>query len=281
MVEEASILVVEDSPEDFELTKDLLERQQMMRFRIAWEREPTPALRRVVADRFDAILLDYGLGPHDGLEVLRAARAAGVRTPFVVLTGFASADVDMAAMRAGAVDFVPKDRRDPLLLERAIRYAIERQRLLDEVEVLRLKKEQAAELQALDRLPPAEAATATARAYGLGPLRETAGKQFEESVKAYTACLEQALQERTYKIEKRVPGMLRSLGRELGFLGASARDVVDVHTAALREAVEGAPPRKVQVFLEEGRLLLVELMGHLVTYYRLGRQRIAGADDGR
>ena len=100
-------------------------------------------------------------------------------------------------------------------------------------------------------------------------------------MKAYTACLEQALQERTYKIEKRVPGMLRSLGRELGFLGASARDVVDVHTAALREAVEGAPPRKVQVFLEEGRLLLVELMGHLVTYYRLGRQRIAGADDGR
>jgi CheY-like chemotaxis protein len=271
MLEHVNILIIDDSEADFELTRSALERQALLTYAFQWERDFDAALRRVIADPFDVILLDYRLGPHDGLGILKAARAAGVRTPFVVLTGFSSTEIDLAAMRAGAVDFIPKDRLDPLLLERSIRYAVERQRLLEQVEHLRLQREQAAELRALDEMPAAETATATARIYGMGPLREADPASFRQAVDTYAACLERALEERAFKVERTVSVKLRELGQHLGFLGASARDVVDVHTAALRRCTDGVNTRRAHATMEESRLLLVELMGHLVTYYRLGR----------
>jgi hypothetical protein len=61
--------------------------------------------------------------------------------------------------------------------------------------------------------------------------------------------------------------MLR-LARRAGRLGASPRDVIEIHTAVLKEKEAEEGPQRARLFQAEGRLRLLELMGHLVTYYR-------------
>ncbi|MFK8182687.1 MAG: hypothetical protein AB8B99_04880, partial [Phormidesmis sp.] len=52
------------------------------------------------------------------------------------------------------------------------------------------------------------------------------------------------------------------------FLKAGARDVVELHTLALKKKSEQENVMRVRVYAEEGRLIVLELMGYLTTYYR-------------
>ena len=49
---------------------------------------------------------------------------------------------------------------------------------------------------------------------------------------------------------------------------ATPRDLVAIHLAAIRAVSVDAPPIRQQAYLGEGRLMLLELMGHLAAYYR-------------
>ena len=44
--------------------------------------------------------------------------------------------------------------------------------------------------------------------------------------------------------------------------------MVDIHSAALKKITNGINPLKAQAYVEEGRLAVLELMGHMVSYYR-------------
>jgi hypothetical protein len=59
----------------------------------------------------------------------------------------------------------------------------------------------------------------------------------------------------------------RELGERLGAHEAAPRDVIEVHLAAIRAASADAPAARQQAYLEEGRLLALELMGHLAACY--------------
>jgi PAS domain S-box-containing protein len=73
-------------------------------------------------------LLDYRLGQRDGLELLRESAGKGCDVPVIVLTGQGDYRIDVEAMRSGAADYLIKDSITSDLLERAIRYSIERKR---------------------------------------------------------------------------------------------------------------------------------------------------------
>jgi DNA-binding response OmpR family regulator len=74
-------------------------------------------LARVQSDGdFDVILLDLGLPDVDGLDVLRAIRARGLKVPVIILT--ARADDREAGLRLGADDFLVKPLPFSHLLER-------------------------------------------------------------------------------------------------------------------------------------------------------------------
>jgi hypothetical protein len=51
-------------------------------------------------------------------------------------------------------------------------------------------------------------------------------------------------------------------------MGAGANDIAELHAQALQAALRGAPAPKAQALLSEGRLLALELMGRLLTFYR-------------
>ena len=72
--------------------------------------------------------MDYRLGARNGVQLLQAALAQGCGAPIIILTGLGEQQVDLAAMKAGAADYLVKGRLDSNQLERSIRYAIERGR---------------------------------------------------------------------------------------------------------------------------------------------------------
>jgi two-component system cell cycle response regulator len=81
-------------------------------------------LKKLLSGKYAVCLLDYRLDAQDGLALLREARIAGGETPVIILTADDSEEVDIAAMEAGAVDYLVKATINPRLLERSIRYAL-------------------------------------------------------------------------------------------------------------------------------------------------------------
>src|SRR3989339_763218 len=84
-------------------------------------------------DFYDVYLLDYRLGGHTGLELLHEAAERNIKTPLIFLTGYGDHRIDLEAMKAGAADYLVKDQINAPLLERSIRYAIERKHSEDAI----------------------------------------------------------------------------------------------------------------------------------------------------
>ena len=125
---EIRILLVEDDEDDYVLTRDLLAESRRSRFALDWVDSYEDGLQRILHDGYDVYLLDYRLGEHDGLEILRQARDRGCASPIILLTGQDDGDVDIEAMQAGAADYLVKGRLNAQVLERSIRYAMEQHR---------------------------------------------------------------------------------------------------------------------------------------------------------
>jgi signal transduction histidine kinase len=118
--------MADDDEDDVVLVRDALEERTRGRFVLEWAPTFELALQRLRERRHDVVLLDHQLGAHSGLELLRAAKAEGVRAPILMLTGQGGSALDKRAMAAGAEDFLEKDQITPALLERAVRHAYER-----------------------------------------------------------------------------------------------------------------------------------------------------------
>src|SRR6201987_3077785 len=66
----------------------------------------------------DVMLLDWRMPNLTELDVLRQIRAAGTTTPVIFLTALSDDIYEEAALEGGAVDFIDKSRRLPILLRR-------------------------------------------------------------------------------------------------------------------------------------------------------------------
>ncbi|MEW6491592.1 MAG: response regulator [Cyanobacteriota bacterium] len=123
-----TVLLIDDDEDDYILTRDLLSESQGTRFELEWIKAGDIALEAMSQNQHDLYLLDYRLGEYNGLELLRQAIAKGCRTPIILLTGQGDREIDVEAMKAGAADYLDKSQIRAPLLERSIRYAIERKR---------------------------------------------------------------------------------------------------------------------------------------------------------
>lgn len=130
------VLLVEDDEDDFVLARGIFGEIGSAAYTLEWARSCEQAMERIVAREHDVYLIDYHLGARTGIDLLRDAQMISIKAPIIILTGQGEADIDTAAMRAGAADFLIKGEITARALERAVRYAIERKRAELEIEKL-------------------------------------------------------------------------------------------------------------------------------------------------
>lgn len=140
------ILLIDDDEEDYLLVRDLLSGLLYARFELHWAADDRIALDAIQSTGYDICLLDYRLGDRNGLDLLEQLKEYGFKAPVVFLTGQGDYELDLEAMRAGAADYLTKDQLSSALLERSIRYAIERKQekeeLLEAKRVIREARDQ-------------------------------------------------------------------------------------------------------------------------------------------
>ncbi len=122
------LLLVEDNPTDAQMAKDLLEDASPNQFETVHVDTLAEALRRLSRDRFDAVLLDLSLSDTKGLDTVTQMLGTSPGVPIVVLSGFDNDVTALQAVQKGAQDFLVKGQAVGAILNRAIRYAIERKR---------------------------------------------------------------------------------------------------------------------------------------------------------
>lgn len=120
------IALIEDDEDDYLLTRELLVDIYGGGLELQWVSSWEEGLRLIGDRHIDVFIVDYRLGERNGLELVREAVDLGASSPFIVLTGEADRETDLEAMHAGATDYLVKGEITAPLLDRSIRYAIDR-----------------------------------------------------------------------------------------------------------------------------------------------------------
>lgn len=94
------------------------------------------ALRKLDEDSYDVVVTDLKLGDMDGLQVLERSKKAQPDAPVLLITGHGSISAAVAAMKAGAFDFLTKPI-EPEQLALVLSKALEHRSLVGEVKRLR------------------------------------------------------------------------------------------------------------------------------------------------
>ncbi|HYP04704.1 MAG TPA: histidine kinase dimerization/phosphoacceptor domain -containing protein [Bryobacteraceae bacterium] len=122
------VLIVEDDADDYELTRDLLFCVEEPRYRVQWAATYEAGMAAMRSNRYDVCLIDYHLGARTGAEFLRECTACGMNAAMILLTGHSARETDLEAMQAGAADYLDKSYLSSPLLDRSIRYSLERRK---------------------------------------------------------------------------------------------------------------------------------------------------------
>ena len=126
--DQIKVLLIEDDEDDYILAREYLTEIKTVSYHLDWVASYSAGLESIEKAQYDVYLVDYRLGERDGLDLLREAISRGCNAPIIILTGQGDHEVDVAAMSAGAADYLVKGQINTQILERTIRYAIERKK---------------------------------------------------------------------------------------------------------------------------------------------------------
>lgn len=274
MLNEYQLLLVEDNPVNAKLIQSLLSNgnQSLLAEGLSFHLNSVSTLAEAIEflaqQEVDVILLDLMLPDSKGIESLTTLKERVPDTPIIIQTATEDETIIVRAFQIGANGYLQKKNLDSNLLIYAIRLAIERQQYINRLSESQQQERQAEELASLENLANSIQPSITARMFGAESLKESIPDVFQELTQKYGELLDLSLKQRAFKVDYEISEQLRSLADKLGFFKASPRDIVDIHTKALKEKTHNAKLSKVQAYVDEGRLRLLELMGYLTSYYR-------------
>ncbi|MAG56093.1 MAG: hypothetical protein CMJ83_07370 [Planctomycetes bacterium] len=119
------LLVIEDDPADVELIRRYTAD-------IGWDVELDhycsflSMLEGIKTTHYDVVISDYLLGGATGFEVIEALKMLGIESPVILMTGDGNERLAVAALQAGAVEYINKEDLEPHLLQQVILRAVER-----------------------------------------------------------------------------------------------------------------------------------------------------------
>lgn len=262
-------LLVEADPADAQMIGRMLAEAKSVQFDLRRAERLADGLAMLRDDHFDAVVLDLSLPDAQGLTTLGRVRTQAPTVPIVVISGPDDQALAVRAVGSGAQDYLPRGRISGDLLARAIRYAIERQRLENALE-----QAEEWERQSWTRIQAArDFRYYSAVSKDGGP---TAGGEEGPAVPAELAAeyrdLVIAYVQSDRAIEVRPVKRLRELARRLARAGVAARDVMRFHLDVLAKLERLAGPEELPEVLTDVRLVILDLMGSLVDAYREGRR---------
>ncbi len=122
------VLLVSEHRSDYLRVSNILAAVESRRFELTWCQDLNYALEAIMSQIHDVVLLDYapGSAPEEGRRLLHAASQQGCTEPIIVLTDTLDPQLDREVIKAGAADYLTKNQLTSRLLERAIRYALDR-----------------------------------------------------------------------------------------------------------------------------------------------------------
>lgn len=274
MLKQYKILLVEDNAVNVKLIQSLLSNSQQsplaegLSFQLITVNSLAKAINFLEQKKVDVILLDLMLPDSQGIESLISLKEKAQDTPIIIQTASEDETIVVRAFQMGANGYLRQKHLDANLLLYAIRLASERQQYIDKLSELQQQQRQAEEFSGLENLANTIQPAITAKMLGGESLKNSIPDLFQELTQQYADLLDLSLEQRILKVDYDISGQLRSLADKLGFFKASPRDVVDIHTKALKDKTQNVKLAKVQAYVDEGRLKLLELMGYLTTYYR-------------
>jgi DNA-binding NtrC family response regulator len=122
MAEPESVLVVDDAPETLELLRRNLEAEG---YRVFTAPGVSEALAVLEAGPIDLVITDYKMPKVTGMELVRHIRENQAGTAVVMITGYASIEGAVEAIKTGAEEYLPKPFTDEELFG-AVRRALEK-----------------------------------------------------------------------------------------------------------------------------------------------------------
>ncbi|MDX5453032.1 MAG: response regulator, partial [Rhodococcus sp. (in: high G+C Gram-positive bacteria)] len=148
--EEPSVLLIEDDAGDALIVEELVA-DSAQGMRLEWVQTMAAARAELDAGLPDCILLDLHLPDAQGMDALARVQQYAAGVPVVVLTGLAEEQTGLAAVAAGAQDYLVKGRVEPDLFGRTVRYAIQRKQAEHAAVALQASRLQARENARLER----------------------------------------------------------------------------------------------------------------------------------
>ena len=124
------VLLVDDDEDDFILTSACFNDLAGWSFELEWCPTYEKALDCMVNCRHGLYIFDYLLGSKSGIDLIKEAVALDCQEPIILLTGKGDEKIAVEALRLGAADYLVKSELEPALLERSLRYSLERTKVV-------------------------------------------------------------------------------------------------------------------------------------------------------
>jgi two-component system response regulator HydG len=124
----ARVLVVDDEPSLLKALEALLRKKG---YEVTALESPIEATQRLAQQDFDVAILDIKMPQLSGLELLNAVKHRRPEVEVIMMTGHATVDTALAAVKAGAYDYLTKPFEDIELVSRVVAKAAERKMLFD------------------------------------------------------------------------------------------------------------------------------------------------------
>ncbi|MEM9445533.1 MAG: response regulator [Verrucomicrobiota bacterium] len=266
------ILVIEDNPADQKIIEKYLYNKQTVYpfdqdFKLHKAELAREALEMFVEGKFDLVLLDLSLPDIHGVDTFDKIYECMQSIPIIVLSGLENQETAVECLKRGAQDYLLKNTINSQALIRSILYASQRaamQRQKDQARELQLKEKSFVRLR---HLSEEKDVSVTAKAYGMPELHHSAPQEWEALIDRYADVLDLAIEIRAYKVEADLSESLTDLAEQIGFLKGTPRDVIRIHTAAIKRK-QSFNEIKNNVYMEEGKYCLIQLLGQLVLFYR-------------
>ena len=135
-INQIKILLIEDNPGDVRLIREMLKEKSYVTFDLVCADRLKTGMEQLGQGDIDLILLDLGLPDSSGLDTFAKLYAKEPSLPIIVLTGLDDEQLGLEAVIMGAQDYLLKNRVSGNLLIPAVRYAIERKKMVAKIEQL-------------------------------------------------------------------------------------------------------------------------------------------------